>query len=126
MITEGLETTETGPYMSGGSSDVWKGSYQGQQVAIKVIRTYTTGDLAKVKKVSPDLLNFVHYGLNRHQRFYKEVLVWKQLRHPNVLPFQGVATSLFPFCMVSHWMANGNIVEYIEMYDGADRLLLVS
>lgn len=32
----------------GGFADVWKGEYRGQDVAIKVIRTYTNSDLQKV------------------------------------------------------------------------------
>ena len=33
--------------------------------------------------------------------------------------------TLFPLCIVSPWMANGNIIQYIKMNSGANRLLLV-
>ena len=36
----------------GGFADVWKGKHCGREVAVKVIRTYTSGDLQKVIGVS--------------------------------------------------------------------------
>jgi len=36
----------------GGFSDVWKGDHHGREVAVKVIRTYTNGDLQRVVGVS--------------------------------------------------------------------------
>jgi len=36
----------------GGFADVWKGKYRGRDVAVKVIRTYSTSDLQKVIGVS--------------------------------------------------------------------------
>ena len=37
---------------SGGYADVWKGQYRGRDVAVKVIRTFSNSDLAKVIGVS--------------------------------------------------------------------------
>jgi hypothetical protein len=39
------------PLVGGGFMDVWKGRYQGQDVAVKVLRVYQDDDLEKVKKV---------------------------------------------------------------------------
>ena len=36
----------------GGSADVWKGIHDGQDIAVKVLRTYTNGDLQRLIKVS--------------------------------------------------------------------------
>lgn len=36
----------------GGYADVWKGEYRGQDVAVKVIRTYKNSDLKKILGVS--------------------------------------------------------------------------
>jgi len=36
----------------GGFADVWKGEHCGRDVAVKVLRTYTNGDLQKVIGVS--------------------------------------------------------------------------
>ena len=41
-----------GPLCRGGFADVWKGDHCGQEVAVKVMRTYTRGDLQKVVGVS--------------------------------------------------------------------------
>ena len=49
--------------------------------------------------------------------------MWKHGRHPNVVPFQGVTIASFQ--LISDWMLNGNIIEYIEKHPGADPLILV-
>ena len=58
---------------------------------------------------------------------------WKYVSHPNVLPFLGVSESLLlspsshpPFCIISPWQPNGNIIEYIQKHQGVNRLQLVS
>lgn len=38
----------------------------------------------------------------------------KQLNHSNILPFYGVSTTAFDFCLVSPWYKNGNILDYLE------------
>ncbi|KAF9068273.1 kinase-like domain-containing protein [Rhodocollybia butyracea] len=46
----------------------------------------------------------------------KEVLLWRQLNHPNILPFLGVNTEMFSpsFCIISPWMFNGDIISYAQ------------
>jgi hypothetical protein len=51
--------------------------------------------------------------------------VWKTFRHPNVLPLLGVAMSKNQFTMVSEWMINGNINEYIKARRDVNRFELV-
>ena len=53
-------------------------------------------------------------------------MTWKTLRHPNVLPLLGVTMTTEPyrFVMVSEWMENGTINEFLQHVD-ADRLELV-
>lgn len=58
------------------------------------------------------------------QRFCREVMTWKTLRHPNVLPLLGVTIVDKRFAMVSEWMEHGNIIEFLESVN-ADRLKLV-
>jgi len=53
------------------------------------------------------------------QRFCKEVVMWKNLRHPNVLPLLGVTMSYGHFAIVSEWMTNGNINEFVKAHEGA-------
>ena len=59
------------------------------------------------------------------QRFCKEVVTWKTLRHPNILPLMGVMMTDTQFGMVSEWMANGNINEFVKAHRNADRFGLV-
>ena len=51
--------------------------------------------------------------------------MWKTLRHPNVLPLTGVMISENQFAMISDWMANGNICDFIKAYPDVNRITLV-
>jgi len=51
--------------------------------------------------------------------------VWKALRHPNVLPLIGVTMSATQFAMISDWMANGNINDFVKGHPDANQLELV-
>ncbi|KAK0447528.1 kinase-like domain-containing protein, partial [Armillaria borealis] len=54
----------------------------------------------------------------------REALVWRQLRHENILPFLRVNSSYFEprHCLISPWMKNGNIIQYLEKNKDHDRL----
>jgi len=49
------------PLFRGGFGDVWKGNYEGRDVAVKVLVVYSTSDLDKLTRVSdwskPALMN---------------------------------------------------------------------
>ena len=47
------------------------------------------------------------------QRLFQEIVVWRRLSHPNVLPVLGISPKLFPLCVVTEWMINGNIVDFV-------------
>ena len=51
--------------------------------------------------------------------------MWKSLRHPNVLPLMGVTMTETHFAMVSEWMVNGNIKEFMKAHPDEDRFGLV-
>ena len=59
------------------------------------------------------------------QRFCKQVVAWKALRHPNVLSLTGVTMADNRFVMASEWMKNGNIIDFLKDKLDADRLELV-
>jgi hypothetical protein len=52
------------------------------------------------------------------QRLSREALVWRQLRHPNVLLFIGLNSQLFPEstlpALISSWMVHGTLKNYME------------
>ena len=52
-------------------------------------------------------------------------MTWKSLRHPNVLPLLGVMMTENRFVMISEWMENGRINEYVRAHGDTDRLKLV-
>ena len=52
-------------------------------------------------------------------------MAWSALRHPNVLPLLGATMTGTRFVMVSEWMENGNINEFLGVHPDADRLGLV-
>jgi serine/threonine protein kinase len=62
------------------------------------------------------------------QRLCREVFIWKRLSHPNILPLLGVSVSKNPlhFRIISEWMPNGNVMEYIGSNPEVNRLRLVS
>ncbi|KAJ7738433.1 hypothetical protein B0H14DRAFT_2407896, partial [Mycena olivaceomarginata] len=74
----------------GSFSDIWKGLVGGETVAVKSMRQYMDDDLAVTLK-----------------KFGREALIWRQLSHPNLLPFFGVYTLESRLCLVSPWMDNG-------------------
>ena len=52
-------------------------------------------------------------------------MTWKTLRHPNVLPLIGMMMSETHFAMISDWMVNGNINDFVKAHPDANRFALV-
>lgn len=53
-----------------------------------------------------------HYPL--WQRLRRELRVWKELQHPNIVPLFGVVSDYGPYVsMVSPWMENGNLNKFL-------------
>ena len=52
-------------------------------------------------------------------------MTWNTLNHPNVLPLLGVTMDSQQFVMVSEWMLNGNINQFLKANENADRFELV-
>ncbi|KAJ7020294.1 kinase-like domain-containing protein [Mycena alexandri] len=92
-----LDLKTEGQVDAGNYSDVWKGSVQGEEVCIKIMRLFKTSDIEVLL-----------------QEFGREALLWRQLNHPNVLPFFGLYYLEKRLCLISPWMANGNIFEYLR------------
>ncbi|KAF8998572.1 kinase-like domain-containing protein [Cyathus striatus] len=99
---------KSGHSQGGGSfADIYEGIIGGTKVCLKVLRTFSTpGSREKL-----------------HKEFAREALVWRQLNHPNVLPFLGANDQMFHqrFCLVSPWMENGNIMQFLERHPNHDR-----
>ena len=115
------------PKYEGGFAKVWKAEHEGIEVAVKVLKVTMKSDLVKIKEVGFPICQRARIDrlVLTTQRFCKEVMSWKALRHPNALPLLGVMMTNNEFVMVSKWMANGNIIEFIEAHRDANRFKLV-
>jgi hypothetical protein len=51
-LTRGLEVLGEEPYQSGGFAEVWMGKYDGRLVAVKALKTYSSGNPLQIKKAS--------------------------------------------------------------------------
>ncbi|KAJ6598279.1 kinase-like domain-containing protein [Mycena vulgaris] len=81
----------------GGFSDICKGVVHGQSVSVKIMRLFQDRDVKAVLK-----------------EFGREALIWRQLSHPNLLPFFGLYYLENRLCLVAPWMENGNVFEYLR------------
>jgi serine/threonine-protein kinase TNNI3K len=64
-------------------------------------------------------MSFDSIFFRRHrigQKFFHEALVWRNLKHPFILPFIGIdcETFLSSLCMVSPWMEGGTVLKYLN------------
>jgi serine/threonine protein kinase len=106
------------PKRWGGFADVYLGQYEGRSVALKKLKISDWGpQRLKVHKVQ--LLTLVNEVVTDiMQMLCREALVWKQLHHPNVLPFIGIDAGTFRstecLCMVSDWMERGTVMEFMR------------
>ncbi|KZT22871.1 kinase-like protein, partial [Neolentinus lepideus HHB14362 ss-1] len=81
----------------GGFAEIYQGSYKDKLVALKHCRVSNEAQKRALQSL-----------------FGRETLVWRQLRHPHMLPFLGIDSTTFgpQMCLVSPWMENGNATKY--------------
>lgn len=95
------------PFAIGGFSDVFQGKYDGSVVCIKKLRMASTSSIEKTRRM-----------------LYREALVWKRLKHANIVPFIGV--TLHPLQIISEWMSRGNLSVYIKSNPDTNRVTLLA
>ena len=102
-------TLERGRRAAGGFGDVYKGTCFGEEVALKVFKR----PLQSGSTTFTSLTSFHNHAGS----FLSELVLWRRLSHPNVLPFYGVhsldTTLETRVCLVCPWMENGNVVEFL-------------
>ncbi|KAJ3829203.1 kinase-like domain-containing protein [Lentinula raphanica] len=99
LVIKDVARVGRNPVAGGGFADVWRGTMNGQAVCLKVLRLVTEQDEEA-----------------RTVRFCREALVWRQLKHPHILPLLGVNLELFlpSFCLISPWMENKDIITFLR------------
>ncbi|KAJ7614116.1 hypothetical protein FB45DRAFT_938019 [Roridomyces roridus] len=87
--------------------DVWMGHLRGQCVAVTVMPGFGDSNIDAVLK-----------------GFGRQAIIWRQLSHPNLLPFYGLYKFRHRLCLVSPWMENRDIRAFLkeQMWE-TDRLL---
>ena len=66
-----------------------------------------------------------HFPFGSFQRLCTNAVMWKQLRHPNVVSFLGFGSHSPPFSLVYPWIPNGSLSEYLREHPDVDKLGLV-
>ncbi|KAJ7654133.1 kinase-like domain-containing protein [Mycena polygramma] len=99
------------PTFAGASMDLYRATYANKTVALKRMRLSNNSVIQD----------------GTHLKFCHELMVWKDLRHPHILPFIGIDHESFPssLCLVSPWMEQGSILDYLKNHGRAnvDKLL---
>ncbi|KAJ3558631.1 hypothetical protein NP233_g11470 [Leucocoprinus birnbaumii] len=112
MTLKGVECKEDHPVVFGRFGDVWRASVGGRVVSLKTVR------LNQQSQVDYLIKNFT-----------REAILWSYLDHPNLLPFYGIyhmpEHRFGSVGLVSPWMSNGNMKDYLVANSGAPRLPLV-
>ncbi|KAJ7792928.1 kinase-like domain-containing protein [Mycena olivaceomarginata] len=81
---------------AGAFGDIRKGLARGQTVAVKTVRLFQDNEVRAAA-----------------QQFGREALIWRQLSHPNLLPFFGPHYWDSKLCLISPWMSNGHILHFL-------------
>ncbi|KNZ79913.1 putative serine/threonine-protein kinase [Termitomyces sp. J132] len=92
-----------------GLSGYHRGDYLGRTVSLKALRSHqgtTNGQLPK--EISTDL-----------------IILWSQLSHTNLLPVFGLYQFQSCIYLVSPWMENGHILEFLQTNSHTNRALLL-
>ncbi|KAF8601625.1 kinase-like protein [Ceratobasidium sp. AG-I] len=105
-----MSTSSTWPISSGGFGDVYKVKlHDATEVAVKT---------TKIRANSTD------EGRKHLKHAARELHAWSKCNHPNVLKLIGLAIFRDQIGMVSLWMENGNLPNYLSQNPAADRIKL--
>lgn len=80
---------------SGSSADLYRGTYNGLDVAIKCLRTANLNNPSKIE-------------------FLQEVLILRRVKHENILQFYGTCTKHPCYCIVTEYMPGGNLYDFLH------------
>ncbi|KAK1224258.1 hypothetical protein PQX77_012836 [Marasmius sp. AFHP31] len=86
------------PIAGGDFADFWRGAWKGRSVGLKSMRGTRGSDIRRWC-----------------MEFCKEVLLWRRLNHPFVLPLLGIARGHSRLFMVSPFMDNGSLFQFLKV-----------
>ncbi|KAL0959682.1 hypothetical protein HGRIS_011380 [Hohenbuehelia grisea] len=117
LLIDGVTLLETESVSGGAFADIYRATYNGQQIALKRLRVWERSDRLRIHRVTPLTTNLLVTGIDARtlQMICQEALLWRRLQHPYVLPFIGVDPSIYSpsICLASPWMENGTILSYM-------------
>ncbi|KAK0211771.1 kinase-like domain-containing protein [Armillaria fumosa] len=113
LMLRDFTKTEDYPFALGHFGELWRGEIEGMAVAVKQGRIFTSDN--NIEKVLRQLR--------------REAIIWRQCDHPNLLPFYSIyrnsesaaVTTPSTYCLVSPFMVNGNLRQYMKNTDNPDR-----
>ncbi|KAJ7713163.1 kinase-like domain-containing protein [Mycena metata] len=110
LFIKGVEQDDNRLHAGGSFGNIYKAVYRSKVVALKQLRfneAYTEEEKRKIQK-----------------KFCQEALLWKNLQHPNILPFLGLHSKesdpndplsiLWSMFMVCEWMPKGTVLKYVK------------
>ncbi|KAG8701822.1 hypothetical protein FRC08_003882 [Ceratobasidium sp. 394] len=101
------------PVARGAFGDIYRARYtDGLEVAIKSLRIYNSPDAPRQHELEKSSV--------------RELLIWSRLDHPNVLGLLGICVFGGEIGMVSEWMPNDNVREYVVKHPYVNKLALVA
>ena len=125
-IVDCYNESTTFPVYDSDTTAVFKGTYLGRPVAVKILQSYVSDRQVTLMVRSIVVLDYTgDSSLHAIQKFCKEAVIWRHLRHPNILPLVGVTINPELCSLVSDWMDNGTINSFTKMNPDANRIDLV-
>lgn len=115
------------PIAFGGFGDIYPGTLRtGLKVAVKCARL-NTNEIAEsqVLKVGKKYIAIGQRLIHFLQLAAKELFAWSKCDHDNVAKLIGLAQFRGQLAMISAWMENGALPEYLRRTPNADRHKLV-
>ncbi|PCH36500.1 kinase-like protein [Wolfiporia cocos MD-104 SS10] len=99
---------ESHHFANGRFGAVYRGTYKGKVVAIKMMNLAIGEKAAELDVES-----------------IQEAILWKHSQHPRILPLTGVYRDDHLYCLVSPFMKRGDLWHYVNSVDDIDRIALV-